>query len=127
MKPVSQIYALIVNQLKGYKYDEDYLNRLYLGYLDKHGEKKANEKITQKKNEIAAKIIFQDIIEEVENRRRNIKPIESYGFFKIKKQKELEKKKVTKAAVDHRKVSAQLEKQGTMKPLTSWFKPSGSE
>ena len=126
MKPVSQIYALIVNQLKGYKYDEEYLNRLYLGYLDKHGEIKANEKIIKKKNDIAAKIIFQDIIEEVENRRRNIKPIESYGFFKIKKKEETETKKpkIKKAAVDHRKVSQQLEKQGTMKPLTSWFKPS---
>ena len=29
MKPVAQIYALIVNQLPGYVYDDDYFNRLY--------------------------------------------------------------------------------------------------
>lgn len=124
LKPVSQIYALIVNQLKGYKYDDEYLNRLYLGYLDKHGEKKANEKIIQKKNEIAAKIIFQDIIKEVENRRTYIKPIESYGFFKIKQKQDNDTKKIEKSAIDHRKVVKQLEKQGTMKPLTLWFKPT---
>ena len=120
MKPVAQIYALIVNQLPGYSYDEDYLNRLYLGYLDKHGEKKAMEKITQKRNDIAAEIIFQDIIREVNNRRQKIKSIDTW--CSTKKTKIIKKiKKTDNNAVDHRKVNEQLEKQGTMKPLTSWF------
>ena len=123
MKPVSQIYALIVNQLKGYKYDDDYLNRLYLQYLDKHGEKKANEKIIQKKNDIAAQIIFGDIIRELENRKQNIKSMDSYGFKKVLPKVKVEKPKSYKMAVDHRKVGKELEKQGSMKPLTNWFKP----
>ena len=32
------------------------------------------------------------------------------------------KKKIKKDVVNHRKVKKALEKQGTMKPLTNWFK-----
>ena len=125
MKPVAQIYALIVNKLEGYSYDDEYLNRLYLGYLDKHGEKKAQEKITKKRNDIAAEIIFQDIIREVNNRRQKIKSIDTWCQKKdagprIKKIK----KKTVSVAVDHRKVNTELEKQGKMKPLTAWFSVS---
>ena len=120
LKPVSQIYALIVNQLPGYIYDEDYLNRLYLSYLDKHGEKKALEKITNKRNEIAAGIIFKDIIREVNNRRNNIQSIDNWcqktpSGLKIKTEKE------KTVAIDHKKVKKQLDERGTMKPLTNWF------
>ena len=134
MKPVAQIYALIVNQLPGYVYDDDYFNRLYFSYLDKHGEKKANEKITNKRNEIAADIIFKDIIREMENRKNNIKSIDAWCSKTItrsvaplmKKDSSLipdkPKKKIKKDVVNHRKVKNALEKQGTMKPLTNWFK-----
>ena len=131
MKPVAQIYALIVNQLPGYSYDDDYFNRLYFTYLDKHGEKKANEKITNKRNDIAAQIIFKDIIREMENRKNNIRSIDSWCIPRhnsnsIRNEKtdncEIpDKPKKNKDAVNHRKVKIALEKQGKMKPLTNWF------
>jgi hypothetical protein len=78
------------------------------------------EKITQKRNDIAAEIIFQDIIREVNNRRQKIKSIDTW--CSTKKTKIIKKiKKTDNNAVDHRKVNEQLEKQGSMKPLTSWF------
>jgi len=125
LKPVSQIYALIVNQLPGYTYDEDYLNRIYLSYLDKHGDKKAHEKITNKRNEIAAYIIFEDIIREANNKRKNINSIDTWckvtNLETIKKKTTTNTPKVKKDAIDHRKVRKELEKQGVMKPLTNWF------
>lgn len=77
-KPVCQIYALIVDQLEGYNYDSDYLNRLYQSYVNKHGEQKANEKLTDKKNEIAGEILFKDVVREGTNKKNNIKPITSW-------------------------------------------------
>lgn len=118
MKPVSQIYALIVNQLDGYSYDEHFLYRTYISYLEKHGDEKANEKLTKKKNEIAAEIIFQNIIREVKNRRNNIKSIDTWCQKKAKVNKVNTNKK---DAIDHRKVQKEMEKKGTMKPLTNWF------
>ena len=120
MKPVSQIYALIVHQLDGYPHDESYLYRLYISYLGKHGEKKAQEKLTAKKNEIAADLIFQNIIREVNNRRSKIQSIDTWCQKKSISSKI--KKKVTKVAVDHHKAHLEVEKQGSMKPLTNWFK-----
>ena len=89
--------------------------------------KKANEKITQKKNEIAAQIIFGDIIRELENRKQHIKSMDSYGFKTFRPEVDVEKPKSYKIAVDHRKVGKELEKLGTMKPLTNWFKPKSMQ
>ena len=36
MKPVGQIFALIVEQLKGYKRSSDYYDKMYKEYLSKH-------------------------------------------------------------------------------------------
>ena len=77
-KPVCQIYALIVEQLEGYSYDEDYMNRMKKMYNDKHDEDKANEKLTKKRNEITADILFQDIIREGTNKKNKIRPITSW-------------------------------------------------
>ena len=85
---------------------------------EKYGEKKAQEKLTNKKNEIAAEIIFQDIIREVKNRRNNIKSIDTWCQKTTKVTKVNTNKK---DAIDHRKVQKEMEKKGTMKPLTNWF------
>ena len=47
-KPVCQIYALILEQLEGYKHDKDYMNRLSKRLEYKFGKEKLNEKLTQK-------------------------------------------------------------------------------
>ena len=121
MKPVAQIYALVVNQLDGYTYDDDYFNRLYLSYIDKHGEQKANEKITNKRNEIAGDILFKNIIREALNKRNNIMTLDSW----CNKEKSITKKntKGETGVIDQKKVNKQLEKQGKLKPLTNWFTP----
>ncbi len=129
MKPVCQIYALIVNTLPGYTYDPEYLNRLYLGYLDKHGEKKAWEKITTKRNEIAAEMIFSDIIREVKNRRNKVKSIKDYyQVSQIDTGENHLKHQHGEVAMDEKKMKETHEKQGSMKKLTSWFqvKPKSS-
>ena len=77
-KPVCQIYALILEQLEGYNHDKDYMNRLKTRLLHKHGKDKLNEKFTQKRNEITANILFQDIVREATNKKNKIKPITSW-------------------------------------------------
>ena len=48
-KPVCQIYALIVEQLEGYKYHQSYFQDMFKRLEKEHGEQKALEKTTQKK------------------------------------------------------------------------------
>nr|QDY51635.1 DNA polymerase family B [Mimiviridae sp. ChoanoV1] len=78
LKPVCQIYALILEDLKGYNHDSDYMNRLKCGLLNKHGEDKLLEKLTKKRNEMTADILFQDIIREATNKKKNIREITSW-------------------------------------------------
>ena len=83
LKPVCQIYALIVEDLEGYNFDKDYMKRLERTLLNKHGSEKLNEKLTQKRNDITADILFKDIIRQAENKKNNVKEITSW-FSPIK-------------------------------------------
>ena len=74
-KPVCQIYALIVEQLENYNYDNEYLRRLFNSYKEKHDINKANEKLINKKNEIAGEILFTDIERICNNKKNKVKPI----------------------------------------------------
>ena len=47
-------------------------------FVAKHGEDKANEKLTQKRNEITADILFKDIIRDGVNKKNKIRPITSW-------------------------------------------------
>ena len=78
LKPVCQIYALILEDLKGYNHDNDYMNRLKRGLLNKHGEEKLLEKFTKKRNEMTADILFKDIIRDATNKKKNIREITSW-------------------------------------------------
>ena len=78
MKPVCQIYALIVEELEGYKYHQTYFSDMYKRLEKEHGKDKAVEKTTKKKNDLVADILFSDVIRKGENRKNNVKEITNW-------------------------------------------------
>lgn len=71
MKPISQIFELVVTELKDYPYDKDYFNRLTVKYWDKfEGDiKKVSDKISELKQKVVSKILFHDILMRIKNKR----------------------------------------------------------
>lgn len=83
MKPVSQIYELIVNKLDGYKKGEDYFDYMYKTYLDKlDGDAdKANEKITKLKKKEVAELIFNTIIQSFIHKKAGFTTLDNHFDF----------------------------------------------
>ena len=78
MKPVCQIYALIVEDLDGYKYDKGYLKRLERKLLSQFGQERVAEKLTEKKNTITSEILFSEIIREGKNKKNKVREITNW-------------------------------------------------
>ena len=83
MKPVAQIYSLIVQDLKGFKYSPDYYDKKYQSLLSKKTPEKAQEKIQNLKFDDTCDIVFGDIIRIAENRKNKATTITD--FFKVTK------------------------------------------
>ena len=73
MKPVGQIFALIVEDLKGYKKDKDYFDNQYKYYLSKYNndEKKTTHKISEMRLTVACDIIFEKVLRKATNKKNN--------------------------------------------------------
>lgn len=74
-KPVSQIYALVLEDLDGFKYDRDYYKRIKANLMKEHSSKdeeyvkKVNKKIEDQRMAEVKKILFDPFIIKEENRR----------------------------------------------------------
>ena len=80
MKPVGQIYSLIVEKLDGFKYPENYYESKYKSLLNTLTPEKARNKITALKFKDACDIVFGDVIRVAENRKSKAREITD--FFK---------------------------------------------
>lgn len=83
MKPVAQIYSLIVEDLEGYKWGPNYYSNKYNTLLATKTPEKARDKITSMKFDDTCDIIFGDIIRVANNRKTKSKEITD--FFKVAK------------------------------------------
>lgn len=85
MKPVGQIFSLIVEQLPGFNKGEDYFKTRHKYYYNKydHDERKTINKVNDEKMDEVSKLIFGDILRKAENARTKTREITD--FFKIKK------------------------------------------
>lgn len=92
MKPVGQIYSLIVEDLKGFKYKKDYYQTKYKSLLNTLDETKAKNKITKLRFEEACDIIFSDVIRVADNRKNKCRTIDNW--FKIGVPKPLSRKEL---------------------------------
>ena len=82
MKPVGQIYSLIVEKLEGFRYSEDYYKKKYINLLKTKDEEKAKKKIDDLKFKEASNIIFGEILRVADNKKK--KATEITSFFKKK-------------------------------------------
>jgi hypothetical protein len=71
MKPVLQVYALILEDLQGYKKGREYFKNMYIKILqEKEGdEKKTRERINDLREEEVKKILFDPILTKLNNKR----------------------------------------------------------
>jgi DNA polymerase elongation subunit (family B) len=83
MKPVAQIYALIVEDLKGFKHDENYYKMKLKSQLAIKTPEKAKEKVNSLRFEDACSIVFGDILRIAKNRKNKSTTITD--FFKVTK------------------------------------------
>ena len=83
MKPVTQIYSLIVEKLDGFQFSKDYYKKKYITLLRTKDTEKAKKKIEDLKFKEASKIIFGEILRIAENRKK--KSTEITDFFSKKK------------------------------------------
>ena len=78
MKPVAQIYSLIVEDLDGFKLGKDYYKTKYKSLLSSKTPEKAMEKIDNMKFKETCDIIFQDVIRVAENRKNKSRLITDF-------------------------------------------------
>ena len=72
MKPISQIFALVIEKLNGFKYNQSYYSDMAIGLLKGDMPQEAvDTKIKNIKQKEAEKILFGDIIRDIDNTRNN--------------------------------------------------------
>lgn len=85
MKPVCQIYNLILETLDGYNLKQDHYKLKYNSLLEKNnGDKeKTQRKIDNLRSTQTSQIIFGETLRKAENKKNKVKEITNY--FKIVK------------------------------------------
>lgn len=83
MKPVLQVYALIVEDLQGYNKGRDYFTNMYSKVLqDKEGdEKKARDRINDLREDEVKKLLFDPFLNKLKNKKEGNREITD--FFKF--------------------------------------------
>ena len=106
MKPVSQIFELVVEHIPGYKHIKDpyYFNNLEQFYYQKYkGDlKKTQKKISQLKINMIKDLIFQPLIQETINKFNNINTLDNYIL--------INKKEEQIVNIDIRKINNNIDK-----------------
>jgi DNA polymerase elongation subunit (family B) len=84
MKPVSQIYALVLEQVPGYKKGQDYFKGIEQKLIvDKNGDmKKVKDRVSDMRETEVQDILFRPFIIKLENKRKGMREITD--FFAIK-------------------------------------------
>ena len=81
MKPVGQIYSLIVEKLDGFKYPKNYYESKYKSLLNTLTPEKARNKINDLRFKDGCDIVFGEVLRVAENRKNKAREITD--FFKI--------------------------------------------
>ena len=85
MKPVGQIYSLIVTKLDEFKYEEDYYEKKYNYLIQSNTHEKVTKKIDDMKYKDATDIIFGDILRKAENKKNKSREITDFFKVNVKK------------------------------------------
>jgi hypothetical protein len=124
MKPVSQIFELVLEHLPGYKYTNqpEYWSYIENKYYDKYSGDlvKTYKMISKLKQEMVHNLIFNDVIQYAYKKINNIKTIDDYFSSNIKTHN-------NKFELDNSKIFELKENKKTIKrneqtKITSYFK-----
>lgn len=103
MKPVSQIFELVVEKLPRFPYQKDYFNNLEIKYYNKYNGDlvKTSKKVSDLKHRLIKKLLFDDILTYAYNKAHNVNTIDNYfTSVKIDENKLKEMKKDINKVVD---------------------------
>ena len=80
LKPICQIFELVIEKMKGFPYHKTHFQELYMIYYDKYkgDEKKTDKKISELKQKVAAKIIFEKYLIQAFNKQNNINTLDNW-------------------------------------------------
>ena len=129
MKPVSQIYELVINKLDGFTKDEDYFERLEIRYNEKYADKSpdfVHDKIQKHKAQEVEKLLFQDALRKARNQKANLQEISSWLVVDeqsnfIDKEPEKVNKKSPKSDTNIKKDIKKLDKPKKNNSITDWL------
>ena len=101
MKPVSQIFELVIDRIPGYPYDAEYFDRLEVKYYNKYDADliKTAKKISELKHKLIRKLIFEEILVYAYNKIHNVNTIDNYFTVKKADKDKIVIKKVNKSDV----------------------------
>ena len=93
LKPVSQIFELVVEKLPGYPYHDKYFEELEIQYYNKYNGdlKKTIKKISQLKIKLIKKMIFDEVLNFAHNKINKINTMDNYFKKTENKSKMIEK------------------------------------
>ena len=83
MKPVCQIYSLIVEDLEGFNKPKNYYDEKFKMLLKKQSFVKARDKINKLKNEEVEKLLFSEALRKANNQKNKVREITD--FFRVNK------------------------------------------
>lgn len=80
LKPICQIFELVIEKMRGFPYHKTHFQELYMIYYDKYkgDEKKTDKKISELKQKVAAKIIFEKYLIQAYNKQNNINTLDNW-------------------------------------------------
>ena len=80
LKPICQIFELVVESMEGFPYQQDYFDNLYDVYFDKykHDQKKTEKKISALKQNVVAKLIFEEYMVKAINIQNKVNTLDSW-------------------------------------------------
>ena len=118
MKPVSQIYELVIHKLDGFTKDEDYFERLEMRYNEKYADKSPDfihDKIQKQKAQEVEKLLFQDALRKARNQKANLQEISGWLVIDeksnfIDKEPEKVNKKSPKSDINIKKDAKKIDK-----------------
>ena len=80
LKPICQIFELVVENMEGFPYHQDHFDNLYDVYFDKYksDKKKTEKKISELKQKLVAKLIFEEFMVKATNIQNKVNTLDGW-------------------------------------------------
>ena len=80
LKPICQIFELVVENMKGYPYHANHFENLWDIYYEKYkyDKKKTDKKISEEKQKVVAKLIFKEYMIQAHNKQNKVNTLDGW-------------------------------------------------